>query len=161
VPRIVEELQDRELVVAPPSAEDIPSPPTVGRKVEVVHEPTEAQVLLSLSQAPETRSSPVQVTMTQCIWYASCHGKVALLAALMLGLAVSSHQPARLATKSHGGSTSSRLVAPGHHLPNLKLSRRCLDCRWSCSLCHLHSSASSLASCDPRFRVSGGLLRFA
>jgi hypothetical protein len=49
VPRIVEELQDRELVVAPPSAEDIPSPPAVGRKVEVVHEPTEAQVLLSLS----------------------------------------------------------------------------------------------------------------
>jgi hypothetical protein len=64
----------------------------------------------------------------------------------------------RLATKNHGVSTSSRLVAPCRCLPSMKLSRRRLDHYWSCYSCHLHSGASSPASPGPCFGVSGGLL---
>jgi hypothetical protein len=154
VPHVIEELLGRELVVASPSTEDIPSPPTVGSKVAVVRAPSEAHILLSLSQNqdPETRSPPIQVAMTHWIRDESCHGKVALLAA---------SRPIRLVAKSHGGTTSSRLVAPCHRLPCMKLLRQHLEHHWSCSLHHLHGGATSPASPDPCFGVLGGLLRSA
>jgi hypothetical protein len=87
VPHIIDELLARWLVAPPPSTEVIPSPPSVeGRVMEgrsvavcalgpplvgasmmVVREPIEAHVLLPSSQVPDTRSSSIQVAMTQCI----------------------------------------------------------------------------------------------
>jgi hypothetical protein len=98
VPHIIDELLGRELVAPPPLTVVIPSPPSVeGRAVEgrsvavyahdppsvgasvmVVHEPTDAHVLLPPSQVSVTRSSSVQVAMTQCIRYAMCHGNVVI-----------------------------------------------------------------------------------
>jgi hypothetical protein len=135
-----------------------PGPPSVEASVVVAREPAGAQVLLPLYQVPETRSSPVHVTMTQHIWYVSCYGKVELTA-LMLGPTACPHRPVVLAVKGRGGFTSSRLVAPCCHLPSMKHSRWCLDHRQSCSPRHLHGGTSSPASPGPCFEVSGGLLR--
>jgi hypothetical protein len=44
----------------------------------VVHELTEAHVLLPSSQVPETSLSSVYVAMTQCIQFAMCHSKVVM-----------------------------------------------------------------------------------
>jgi hypothetical protein len=62
---------------------------------------------------------------------------------------------------SRGGTTSSKLVAPCRRLPSMKLLRRRLDRRRSCSPRHLHGGASSPASPGPRFGMLGGLLRSA
>jgi hypothetical protein len=77
-------------------------PLSMEASVVVVHEPTEAQVVMWPSQVPVTRPSSVQVVMTQYISYARCHGKVVksikakppVLAALELGLTVCSHRHA-------------------------------------------------------------------
>jgi hypothetical protein len=106
-------------------------PPSVGASVMVVHEPTNALVLLSSSQVSVTKLSSVEVTMTQCIRYVMCHGKVVMsftvrapeFAALGFGPAVPPRQPAHLVAKGHGGSNIPKLLVPRHHLPSLKLSR--------------------------------------
>jgi hypothetical protein len=126
VPRVIDELLGRELLVAPPLVEDILIlqrwgtrwwrgvqwsiallslhlwKPGGGGRV-MAREPTKPPVLLLSPQVPETRSASVQVVMAQCIRYA----KIILsfkpspheLAALMLGLTAFPHQLARLAVK--------------------------------------------------------------
>jgi hypothetical protein len=53
-------------------------PLLVGASMMVVHELTEAHVLLPSSQVPETSLSSVYVAMTQCIQFAMCHSKVVM-----------------------------------------------------------------------------------
>jgi hypothetical protein len=129
----------------------------------VVHELAEVHILLSLSQDSEIRSSLVQVAMTQCIQDVSCHGKVPLLTALMLGLAASPCrpvQPGRLGAKSLEGPSVSgwwRLSSP--------LKYEAFEAAFGLPVVVLLVSpardACSSTSPGPRFWMLGGLPRSA
>jgi hypothetical protein len=180
VPRTIEELLGCEKVAAPPLDEGIPSPPAAGGKVTrgtvptpvppsmgasvEVRQPTEEQALLSPSQESVTRSSFVQVTMTQCISYALCHEKVVKSfkarppELVVLGPSVFSHRHGQLAAKGRGGAINPKLVVLSRRLHSKRVSRQHLVCPRSCSLRPLLAGASSPASPGQRFKGPGNFL---
>jgi hypothetical protein len=107
----------------------------------------------------------VHVVLAQHIPYAICHRKMASsfkarppkLATFGMGPAVPSHHQDCPARKGRRGCSSLWLLMPHHRLPGMKLPRRRLLHRWSCSPHPLCGGASSLAALSRRFGVSHGL----
>jgi hypothetical protein len=153
-------------LVAAPTAKDTPCPPAVvGKVVEgcsvvdcapppssrnasvVVHGPTGAQILLLPSQMSETRSSSIQVVLSQRIPYVLWLGKMAKpfkarppeLAALRLGPMVPSCRQARPT--------------------GVKFFRQRLGHSWSYSPRPLHGGDSSLIAPSRHFGMPHGLPR--
>jgi hypothetical protein len=95
----------------------------------VVHQLAEEQALLSPSRELVTRSSFVQVIMTQCISYVQCHEKVVKSfkarppELVALGPSVFSHRHGRLAAKGRGGAINPKLVVPSRRLHSKRVLR--------------------------------------
>jgi hypothetical protein len=164
VPHIIEELLGAKLVAPPSSSEDIPSssvvagevvegcicapsPPIVSASM-VAYETAAAQILSSPSQVPEARSPSIQVVTSPCTLSVRWLGQVA----------PPSRWQACLAMRGRRRPFSHRLLLSRCRLP-MKLSRRCLGRRWSCSSRPQRGGTSFLTTPGHCFRVSCGLLR--